>query len=73
MKLLLEAARQDDIPICVSVLTATEFIGSCAEIRLAEAVNDGQYRPDDPRHAARGHRSRRRRWRADSACLVTAC
>ena len=44
VKLLLEAARQDDIPIYVVSTMRSEFIGSCAEIPgLAEAVNDGQY------------------------------
>jgi len=44
VKLLLEAARQDDIPIYVVLTMRSEFIGSCAEIPgLAEAVNDGQY------------------------------
>ena len=44
VKLLLEAAHQDDIPIYVVLTMRSEFIGSCAEIPgLAEAVNDGQY------------------------------
>ena len=44
VKLLLEAARQNDVPIYVVLTMRSEFIGSCAEFPgLAEAVNDGQY------------------------------
>ena len=44
VKLLLEAARQDAVPIYVVLTMRSEFIGSCAEFPgLPEAVNDGQY------------------------------
>lgn len=44
VKLLLEAARQDDVPIYVVLTMRSEFIGHCTEFPgLAEAVNDGQY------------------------------
>ena len=44
VKLLLEAARQNDVPIYVVLTMRSEFIGHCTEFpRLAETVNDGQF------------------------------
>jgi hypothetical protein len=44
VKLLLEAARQDGVPIYVVLTMRSEFIGQCTEFPgLAAAVNDGQY------------------------------
>jgi WD40 repeat protein len=44
VKLLLEAAGQDEIPVYVVLTMRSEFIGSCAEFPgLPEAVNEGQY------------------------------
>ena len=44
VKLLLAAARQDEVPIYVVLTMRSDFIGSCTEFPgLAEAINDGQY------------------------------
>ncbi len=44
VKLLLEAAQQDDVPIYVVLTMRSDFIGHCTEFPgLAEATNDGQY------------------------------
>jgi tetratricopeptide (TPR) repeat protein len=44
VKLLLEAARQVDLPIYVVLTMRSDFIGDCMEYPgLAEAVNSGQY------------------------------
>ncbi len=44
VKLLLEAAQQDDVPIYVVLTMRSDFIGNCTEFPgLAEAINDGQY------------------------------
>ena len=44
VKLLLEAARQGDLPIYIVLTMRSDFIGDCMEYPgLAEAVNDGQY------------------------------
>jgi conflict system STAND superfamily ATPase/WD40 domain-containing protein len=44
VKLLLEASKQNDVPIYVVLTMRSEFIGQCTEFPgLAEAVNDGQY------------------------------
>ncbi len=44
VKLLLEATRQDGVPIYVVLTMRSDFIGNCTEFPgLAEAVNDGQY------------------------------
>ena len=44
VRLLLEAAKQNDAPIYVVLTMRSDFIGDCMEYPgLAEAVNDGQY------------------------------
>ncbi|MEM7585651.1 MAG: WD40 repeat domain-containing protein [Acidobacteriota bacterium] len=44
VKLLLEAAQQDDVPIYVVLTMRSDFIGNCTEFPgLAEAINRGQY------------------------------
>jgi len=44
VKLLLEATRQEELPIYVIITMRSDFIGDCARFRdLAEAVNDGMY------------------------------
>ena len=44
VKLLLEAAEQDEVPIYVVLTMRSDFIGDCMEYPgLPEAVNDGQY------------------------------
>ncbi len=44
VKLLLEAARQSDVPIYVVITMRSDFLGDCARFRgLPEAINDGQY------------------------------
>lgn len=44
VKLLLEAARQQEIPIYVILTMRSDFLGDCARFRgLPEAINDGQY------------------------------
>ena len=44
VKLLLEAAKQDEIPIYIVLTMRTDFLGECARFRdLPEAINDGQY------------------------------
>ncbi|HEY6138006.1 MAG TPA: tetratricopeptide repeat protein [Thermoanaerobaculia bacterium] len=44
VKLLLEAAKQHEIPIYVVITMRSDFIGDCMEYPgLAEAINDGQY------------------------------
>ncbi|MGA2420987.1 MAG: ATP-binding protein, partial [Candidatus Acidiferrum sp.] len=43
-KLLLEAARQPDVPIYIVLTMRSDFIGDCMEFQgLPEAVNDGLY------------------------------
>jgi tetratricopeptide (TPR) repeat protein len=44
VKLLLEAAQQEEVPIFVVVTMRSDFIGDCMEFSgLPEAVNSGQY------------------------------
>lgn len=44
VKLLLEAARQHEMPIYVVITMRSDFIGECMEYPgLAEAINSGQY------------------------------
>jgi hypothetical protein len=44
VKLLLEAARQRDIPIYVLLVLRSDYLGECANFRdLPEALNDGLY------------------------------
>jgi len=44
VKLLIEAARQRDLPIYVAITMRSEFLGDCARFRdLPEAINAGQY------------------------------
>ncbi len=44
VKLLLEATRQEEVPIYVVLTMRSDFIGNCTEFPgLAEAINDGQY------------------------------
>jgi tetratricopeptide (TPR) repeat protein len=44
VKLLLEAARQRDLPIYVVLTMRSDFLGDCAQFQgLPEAINDGQY------------------------------
>lgn len=44
VKLLLEASKQQDIPIYVVITMRSDFLGDCAQFRdLPEAINDGQY------------------------------
>ena len=65
VKLLLEAAAQQDVPIYVVLTMRSDFIGDCMEYPgLPEAVNEGQYLvpPHDARRAAAGdHRAGRGR------------
>ncbi|HUI22363.1 MAG TPA: hypothetical protein VLZ74_15125 [Methylocella sp.] len=44
VKLLLEAVRQEEIPIYVVLTMRSDFIGDCAEFQdLPEAINEGMY------------------------------
>lgn len=44
VKLLIEAIKQDEIPIYVVITMRSDFIGDCAQFRdLPEAINDSQY------------------------------
>lgn len=44
VKLLLEAARQREMPIYVVLTMRSDFLGDCAQFQgLPEAINDGQY------------------------------
>jgi hypothetical protein len=44
VKLLLEAARDEEVPVYVVLTMRSDFIGNCTEFPgLAEATNDGQY------------------------------
>ena len=44
VNLLLEAARQDDVPIYVLITMRSDFLGECVQFRgLPEAINHGQY------------------------------
>lgn len=44
VKLLLEAARQSELPIYVVPTMRSDFLGDCAQFQgLPEAINDGQY------------------------------
>jgi tetratricopeptide (TPR) repeat protein len=44
VKVLLEAAKQEQLPIYVVLTMRSDFVGDCMEYPgLAEAVNDGQY------------------------------
>jgi energy-coupling factor transporter ATP-binding protein EcfA2 len=44
VKLLLSAARQEDLPIYIVITMRSDFIGNCTEFEgLTEAINDGQY------------------------------
>ena len=44
VKLLLEAARQRDVPVYVVLTMRSDFLGDCAQLQgLPEAINDGQY------------------------------
>ncbi|NIP97850.1 MAG: hypothetical protein GWO24_32240, partial [Akkermansiaceae bacterium] len=44
VQLLLEAARQEEIPIYVMITMRSDFLGDCAQFAdLAEAVNQGEY------------------------------
>ncbi|MCP4662601.1 MAG: hypothetical protein GY856_44970 [bacterium] len=44
VKLLLEAAQQDEVPLYVVLTMRSDFIGNCTEFPgLAEAANDGQF------------------------------
>ena len=44
VKLLLEAARQRDLPLYVVLTMRSDFLGDCAQFQgLPEAINDGQY------------------------------
>ena len=44
IQLLLETARQTDIPIFIILTMRSDFLGDCAEFNgLAEAVNEGEY------------------------------
>jgi tetratricopeptide (TPR) repeat protein len=44
VKLLLEAARQRDVPVYVVLTMRSDFLGDCAQFYgLPEAINDGQY------------------------------
>jgi tetratricopeptide (TPR) repeat protein len=44
VKLLLEAARQRDLPVYVVLTMRSDFLGDCAQFQgLPEAINDGQY------------------------------
>lgn len=44
VKLLLEAARQTDVPVYIVITMRSDFVGDCMEFPgLAETVNHGQY------------------------------
>jgi RecA/RadA recombinase len=44
VKLLLEAARQREVPVYVVLTMRSDFVGDCAQFQgLPEAINDGQY------------------------------
>jgi hypothetical protein len=44
VKLLLEAAKQQETPIYVVLTMRSDYLGDCAQFRdLPEAINDGQY------------------------------
>jgi WD40 repeat protein len=44
VNLLLEATRQNEVPIYVALTMRSDFLGDCAQFTgLAEAVNDGEY------------------------------
>ncbi|HEX8072541.1 MAG TPA: tetratricopeptide repeat protein [Pyrinomonadaceae bacterium] len=44
VKLLLEAAKQTELPVYVLITMRSDFLGDCAQFRdLPEAINDGQY------------------------------
>ena len=44
VKLLLEAANQQEQPIYIAITMRSDYLGDCAQIPgLAEAVNDGEY------------------------------
>ena len=44
VKLLLEAARQREVPVYVVLTMRSDFLGDCAQFQgLPEAINDGQY------------------------------
>jgi Bacterial SH3 domain. len=44
VKLLLEAARQRELPIYVVLTMRSDFLGDCSQFQgLPEAINDGQY------------------------------
>lgn len=44
VKLLLEAARQRELPVYVVLTMRSDFLGDCAQFQgLPEAINDGQY------------------------------
>ena len=44
VKLLLNAAKQREVPLYVIITMRSDFLGDCAEfVDLPEAVNDGQY------------------------------
>src|SRR4051812_8128074 len=44
VKLLLEAARQRDVPAYVVLTMRSDFLGDCSQFQgLPEAINDGQY------------------------------
>lgn len=44
VKLLLEAAKQGELPIYVVLTMRSDFLGECSRFRdLPEAINDGQY------------------------------
>jgi len=44
VRLLLEAAKQDDVPIHVVLTMRSDFLGDCTQfLGLPEAINEGQY------------------------------
>ena len=44
VKLLLEAARQHEVPLYIVLTMRSDYLGDCAQFRdLPEAINDGQY------------------------------
>ncbi len=44
VNLLLNASRQNDVPVYIIITMRSNFIGDCSEFRgLAEAINDGQF------------------------------
>ena len=44
IQLLLETARQSEVPIYIILTMRSDFLGDCAEFKgLAEAVNEGEY------------------------------